>query len=64
MSEEQIKKAILPALEQGADQVVLGCTHYKWIEEEIKQLVGQEATVLQPEPMIIAELRRQLGLIP
>jgi glutamate racemase len=64
MSEEQIKKAILPALEQGADQVVLGCTHYHWIEEEIKQLVGQEATVLQPEPMIIAELRRQLGLIP
>jgi glutamate racemase len=64
MSEERIKKAILPALEQGADQVVLGCTHYHWIEEEIKQLVGQEATVLQPEPMIIAELRRQLGLIP
>jgi glutamate racemase len=64
MSEAKIKQAIEPMLEQGADQIVLGCTHYHWIEEQIKQLAGQKATVLQPEPMIIAQLQRQLGLEP
>lgn len=64
MSEDKIKQTIEPLLNQGADQIVLGCTHYHWIEEEIRQLAGQKATVLQPEPMIIVELRRQLGLTP
>jgi glutamate racemase len=63
LNEEKIKQAIEPVLLQGADQIVLGCTHYHWIEQEIKQLAGQKAAVLQPEPMIIAELERQLGLI-
>jgi glutamate racemase len=64
MNEARIKQAIEPVLEQGADQIVLGCTHYHWIEEEVNQLTSQKAAVLQPEPMIIAQLERQLGLSP
>ena len=63
LNEAKIKQTIGPALEQGADQIVLGCTHYHWIEQEIKQLVGQRAAVLQPEPMIIAQMERQLAQI-
>jgi glutamate racemase len=35
---EKIAKTVEEVCKKGADQIVLGCTHYHWIEEEIKQL--------------------------
>ena len=64
MNESIIRRTIEPALAQRADVIVLGCTHYHWIENEIKQLVGGRAQVLQPEPFVIAELERQLAELP
>lgn len=60
MNEVQISQQLEPALQAGADVIVLGCTHYHWIEEEIKQIVGFRATVLQPEPAILSQLKRVL----
>lgn len=56
-NELNIKQNTEAALAAGADVVVLGCTHYHWIEEEIKQLVKDRAQVLQPEPAIINRLK-------
>lgn len=44
----------------GADVIVLACTHYHWIEDVVKDVVGARATVLQPEPAIITQLHRVL----
>jgi glutamate racemase len=44
----------------GADQIVLGCTHYHWIEDEIKQLAKGRAVVIQPEKPVINQLKRVL----
>jgi len=57
----EIANRINDALEAGADIIVLGCTHYHWIEDEIKQIAGNRATVIQPEPAIIEQLKRVLG---
>lgn len=46
---------------QGADQVVLGCTHYHWIEELIKQAADGRAQVIQPEQAVIAQLKRVMA---
>lgn len=46
--------------EQNADVIVLGCTHYHWIETEIKSLVAGKATVVQPEQAVVAQLKRVL----
>ncbi len=45
---------------QGADVIVLGCTHYHWIEDLIKQSAGSRAEVLQPEAPVIKQLKNIL----
>ncbi len=56
-----IAKRITEVLDKGADVIVLGCTHYHWIEAEIVALAKGRAKVLQPEPAIINQVKRVLG---
>lgn len=45
--------------DQGADVIVLGCTHYHWIKEEIITLANGRAAVIEPSEAIgrrVAEL--------
>jgi glutamate racemase len=63
MNDLAIRECIEPALEQDADVIVLGCTHYHWIEEEIKQIVQDKAIVIQPESAIVAQVKRVLNLM-
>jgi len=53
LNSEKIRADIAPCLAAGADVIVLGCTHYHWVEADIKQLVGSQVTVLQPEAKVI-----------
>lgn len=62
MTEARIRSEIEPALEADADVIVLGCTHYHWIEDEIKQIVKGKAQVLQPETAVVAQVKRVLNL--
>ena len=60
IAKSKIREDIEPTLIAGADVIVLGCTHYHWIEQEIAEIVGNKATILQPEPAIITRLKRLL----
>jgi glutamate racemase len=42
---------------ENGDVIVLGCTHYHWIEEIIRDCAAGRATVLQPEVPVIAQLK-------
>lgn len=64
MNEARIRAELEPALEAGADVIVLGCTHYHWLEEEVNQIVAGRAVVLQPEGPVIAQLKRVLARLP
>lgn len=57
---EKIRQRIEETLEQGSDVIVLGCTHYHWIEQEIKEIAGANVRVLQPEPIVISRLKTSL----
>ncbi len=59
-----IKQLTQGVLDQGADVIVLGCTHYHWIEEMIRQICSGKAEVLQPEQPVIRELARVLARLP
>ncbi len=60
-----IKTKIRSICEKGADVIVLGCTHYHWIEEEIKEIAeGYGAKVIQPEQALVAQLKRVLEQLP
>lgn len=61
IDERKINVRLGAVLEAGADVIVLGCTHYHWIEAEIKELAAGRATVLQPEQPVIAQLKRVLA---
>lgn len=60
IDQEKIEASIEAVLAQQADVIVLGCTHYHWIEEEIVAMAAGRATVIQPEAAIIEELKRVL----
>lgn len=48
--------------EQGSDVIVLGCTHYHWIENDIQIIANQYgANVIQPEAPVIQQLKRILA---
>jgi len=55
---DRIAEIINSACGQGADQIVLGCTHYHWIEELIRKLSAGRAQVIQPELAVIKQLKR------
>lgn len=49
------------ACKMGADVIVLGCTHYHWIEDLIKETVDDRAVIVQPEPSVVGEVKRVLA---
>jgi glutamate racemase len=55
---DKIANTIKEILDKGADQIVLGCTHYHWIEDEIKQLTNGKAHVIQPEQPVVRQLKK------
>jgi glutamate racemase len=61
---QKIELCIKEALGKDADVIVLGCTHYHWIEQMIKEIAETKAQVLQPEPAIIEQLKRVLVQLP
>lgn len=58
---QKIAKIVEEACGAGADQIVLGCTHYHWIEKLIKNLAKGRARVVQPEVAVVAQLNRVLA---
>ncbi|MDD3033823.1 MAG: glutamate racemase [Bacteroidales bacterium] len=49
---ELLKSYINPMLEQGADHIVLGCTHYPFLLESIKEVAGDSVVIVDPAPAI------------
>lgn len=58
-----IADTITDVLTLGADVIVLGCTHYHWIQEEIQELAKDKAIVIQPEAAIIKEVKVRLKVV-
>ncbi len=57
---DHIRAAIEPGLRQGADRIVLGCTHYHWIEDDIAAIAEDRAVVMHPEQPVVAQVKRVL----
>lgn len=58
---EKVAKTINDICEAKADIIVLGCTHYHWIEKIIRELAAGRAKVLQPEKSVTIQLKRLLN---
>lgn len=60
VEDDYIARQIDELCDAGADVIVLGCTHYHWIEEKIQAMASGRAVVIQPEPAVIRQLQRVL----
>jgi glutamate racemase len=52
---------VRPLVERGADTLVLGCTHYVFLEPLIRETVGPGVTIVNPAPAVARQLRRRLA---
>lgn len=60
VDEERIRQIVGDVIDAGSDVIVLGCTHYHWIEDTVASLSAGRASVLQPEKPVIEQVKRLL----
>lgn len=60
IDDQKVSERIGEVVAQGADVIVLGCTHYHWIQDKIQTIAANRAKVIQPETAIVTQLERVL----
>lgn len=56
-----LEEALTPMMAQGADTIVLGCTHYPFVIPLIQQIAGAGVRVIDPAPAVARQVRRVLA---
>lgn len=56
-----IEQIITSVCDQGVDVIVLGCTHYHWIKEDILRLTNGRAAVIEPSDAIGRRVQQLLS---
>lgn len=51
---------VAPLLLRGADTLVLGCTHYPFVEPVIRAFAGEHVAIIDTGPAVARHLRRRL----
>ena len=59
-TEDLLRQFITPLIAQGADTLVLGCTHYPFLHDIIQRVAGDRVTLLDPAEAVARELARRL----
>ena len=60
VTEALIQRHISPLIEQGADTLVLGCTHYPFLKETIRSVAGPGVSIIDPSAAVARQLRHRL----
>jgi glutamate racemase len=58
---EILERGVKPLLEQGADTLVLACTHFPFIIPQLEKIAGEAAKVIDPSPAIARQVGRLLS---
>ena len=59
-----IKAGVEPVIESGADTLVLGCTHFSFLEDAIAEAAGPDARVINPATAVAAQTARVTDASP
>lgn len=51
-AEDTVRASLQPLLDKGADIIVLGCTHYPFLQPVIQRLAGPSVQVIDPAPAV------------
>ncbi len=55
-----VEQYLRPLLDKRADTIVLGCTHYPFLADVIREVAGSAVTVIDSAVPVARELRRRL----
>ncbi|MHA6881910.1 glutamate racemase [Ralstonia pseudosolanacearum] len=58
---ELLRAYLLPMLEAGADTLVLGCTHYPFLQDAIREIAGDRLTLIDTGHAVARHLGRTLA---
>lgn len=64
-AESTVRESLQPLLDAGADRIVLGCTHYPFLQPVIERLAGPDVEVIDPAPAVArhtVDVLRQRGI--
>ena len=56
-----LKKYCAPLLAEGADTIVLGCTHYPFVRPLIEQIVGDKVAIIDTSTAVARQLQKKLA---
>jgi glutamate racemase len=59
-TEEMVRKTIEPMLREGADHLVLGCTHYPFLVPVIRRVAGPGVEIVDPAPAVAQRVKHLL----
>ena len=51
-AQDTVRASLQPLLDKGADIIVLGCTHYPFLQPVIERLAGPSVQVIDPAPAV------------
>ncbi len=57
---ELITRYTLPLLARGADTLILGCTHYPFLAPLIREVIGDDITLIDTGAAVARELKRRV----
>lgn len=55
-----LQRCISPMLQAGVDTLVLGCTHYPFVQPLIQEITGPEVRIIDPAPAVVRQAQRVL----
>ena len=55
-AEDTVRASLKPLLDEGADTIVLGCTHYPFLMDTIRKIAGPDVNIIDPAPAIAKHL--------
>lgn len=66
-AEAVVRASVEPLLEAGADTIVLGCTHYPFLQPLVERIAGPGVQVIDPAPAVARQtvkVMQEEGLLP
>ncbi len=60
-TQQLLQQYLSPLLQAGADTIVLGCTHYPFVTEQIRQLVGAQIALIDTGEAVARQLQHKLA---
>lgn len=59
-TKEHLKNMVIPLIKKNIDHLVLGCTHYPFLTEVLKDVLPENVQIIDPAPAVIKQTQRVL----